>query len=154
VKAVVVYYTRFGHNRVIAEAIALELGAEVRRIATPKEYGYPYMGFASTFNVKMAIEPMNLEFRGVDLVVLCSPVWAWKPAPPARTFLREAKLDGRKLAVCFSTGGGPSLRAQERIKQDLAGRKIEITAFGEISTEKADEENLRREARAFAGRLK
>ena len=46
-KATVVYYTRFGHNTMIAETIAKELGAGVRRIETPRDFSYPAMGFCS-----------------------------------------------------------------------------------------------------------
>lgn len=153
-KAVVVYYTRFGHNKVIAGAIGEALEADVRRIETPKQHGYPFMGFASFFNVRMRILPMDFDFGDAGLVVLCTPIWAWKPAPPARTFLQEAQLEGRKLAVCFSTGGGPTMRAQEKVRELLKGRNVEIVAFGEIPTDKNDDEFLRREARQFAERLK
>ncbi len=151
-KTVVAYYTRFGHNTTIAEAMADALGAELRRLETPRRYGYPVMGFLSTFNVRMKLEATDLDFSDYDLVVLCTPIWAWKPAPPARTFLRDARLP-RRLAVCFSTGGGPTQRAQEKVLQDLSGRGIEVVAFGEIRTDKAADEQLREEARRFAGRL-
>jgi len=154
VRAVVVCYTRFGHNKVIAEEIAKELGAEIRRIETPREYGYAVMGCCSCFNIRMAIKPMDLDFRGADLVVLCCPVWAWKPAPPARTFITNARLEGRRLAVCFSTRAGPPLRAQEKLKQLLAGRNVNLVALGDIDTNAEDEALLRSEARIFTDRLR
>uniref|UniRef100_A0A7C4GGD2 Flavodoxin-like domain-containing protein n=1 Tax=candidate division WOR-3 bacterium TaxID=2052148 RepID=A0A7C4GGD2_UNCW3 len=153
-KTVVVYYTRFGHNKVIAETVAAVLAGDLRRIETPKQPGYAFMGFSSFFNVRVRIVPMDLDLGDAELVVLCAPIWAWKPAPPARTFLHEARLEGRRLAVCFSTGGGPTLRAQEKVKEILRGRDVEIVAFGEIPTDKNDDEFLRREARLFAERLK
>jgi len=151
-KAAVVYYTRFGHNEVIAKTIADKLGAERFRIEIPGRPGYPVMGFCSMFNVKMKIKPMRTDFSNFDLVVLCVPIWAWKPAPPARTFVRESKLP-RKLAVSFSTGGGPIQRAEEKLRQLLKERDVEIVAVGEINTDKTDEEHLKTEARAFAERL-
>jgi flavodoxin len=152
VKAAVVHYTRFGHNDVIAKAIAEKIGAEQFRIEIPGKPSFPVMGFCSMFNVRMRIKPMKADFSNYDLVVLCTPIWAWKPAPPARTFLSEAKLP-RRLALSFSTGGGPIQRAEEKMRQLLAGRDIEIVAVGEINTDKTDEEYLKTEARAFADRL-
>lgn len=152
-RVAVVYYTRFGHNAVIAEAVARHFGAEVRRIETTRKHGFAWMGCTALFNIRVGIKQMDLVLTGFDLVVLCAPIWAGRPASPVRTFLRGAKLPG-KLAVCFSTGGGSSLRAREVLKQDLAGRGVEIVAFGEINTDKADEEYLRREAAAFADRVK
>lgn len=151
-KAAVVHYTRFGHNNVIARTVAETLGAEQFRIEIPGNPSFPRMGFCSMFNVNMKINPMPLDFSNFDLVVLCTPIWAWKPAPPARTFLREAKLP-RKLAVNFSTGGGPIQRAEEKLRQLLEGRGIEVVAVGEISTDKNDEDYLKAEAKAFAERL-
>jgi len=153
-KTAVVYYTRYGHNKVIAEAIAQELGAEQRQVRTPKEHGFLSMGFCSAFNVHMRIEPMDLDFSAFDTVVICAPIWAGKPAAPVYTFLRDAKLDGRKLAFCFSTGGGSSQRAQDKVKRDLASRKVEIVGFGEINTREEDEGKLRQEAGAFARKLR
>ncbi|MFO7638446.1 MAG: hypothetical protein R6X14_03955 [bacterium] len=151
-KAAVVYYTRFGHNEVIAEAMAAELAAPRTRIETTRQYGYAVMGFRSYFNLGMRLRPMPTDFAECGLLVLCTPIWAWKPAPPARTFLKRAKLPPR-LAVCFSTGGGPTLRAQEKVRQLLADRGVAVVAFGEIDTRPGDEEQLRQAARAFAHRL-
>ena len=151
-KAAVVHYTRFGHNDVIAKAIAERLEAEQFRIEIPGKPSFPVMGFCSMFNVRMRIKPMKTDFSNFDLVVLCTPIWAWKPAPPTRVFLGEAKLP-RKLALSFSTGGGPIQRAEEKMRQLLTGRDIEIVAVGEINTDKKDEEYLKAEAKAFAERV-
>lgn len=153
-KIAVVYYTRFGHNTVIAEEVASVLGAELHRIETPKQHSFPVMGGCSFLNIRMRIRPMELDFSEYDLVVLCAPIWAWKPAPPARTFLRDARLP-RRLAICFSSGGDPSQRAQEKARQLLSDRDVKLEAFGEISLQRApSEDELRREARLFAERLK
>lgn len=150
-KATVVYYTRFGHNAVIAGEVAARLGAGLVRIETTRQYGYALMGMHSFLNLDMRLRPMRTDFRDDELLVLCTPIWAWKPAPPARTFLKRAQLPPR-LAVCFSTGGGPTLRAQEKLNQLLAGRDVSVAAFGEIDS-RVGEEELRVRAREFAGRL-
>jgi hypothetical protein len=153
VKASVVYYTRFGHNAVIAATVAAELAADIRRVETVRQYGFAMMGFHSFFNLDMKLKPMATDLADRDLVVLCTPIWAWKPASPARTFLKAARLPAR-LAVCFSTAGGPTLRAQEKIGQLLAGRGVTVVAYGEIDTRPGDEEQLRQGARAFARRVR
>jgi len=151
VKATVVYYTRFGHNAVIARAIAEKLAAGLERIETTRQYGFAQMGMRSFLNLDMRLRPMRTDFREDELLVLCTPIWAWKPASPARTFLKRAHLPPR-LAVCFSTGGGPTLRAQEKLDQLLAGRGVAVTAFGEIDS-RVGEEELRARACEFADRL-
>jgi chromosome segregation and condensation protein ScpB len=97
---------------------------------------------------------MNLDFSGYDLVVLCTPIWSGRPACPTRTFLRDAKLDGRKLALMFSNSGSPFDKALEVVKEDLAGRNVEIVEFGGVVTKEANEEQLKQAAEEFGQRLK
>ncbi len=153
-KPLVVFYTRFGHNITIAETIARELGADLRRIQTPRQPSYPVMGACSYFNIPMRILPIDYDVSAYDPVVLCTPIWAWKPAPPAREFLKRADLGGKRLAVCFSTRGGPTQRAQEKVCQLIGHCRGRVFAFGEIPTQAEDPEMLKAEARAFADRLK
>lgn len=142
-KTVVVYYSRFGTTRTIATALAEELGAEAREIQAARECGFMGMGFRSAFGIRMPIQPMNLDFTGVDRIVLCAPIWAGKPANPARTFLREAKIEGKRLAVVFTTGGGESGPALEAIRKLVAEKRVEVTFLGAIVTRKKDEGHLR-----------
>lgn len=151
-KTAVVYYTRFGHNTIIAGELARQMEAELHRIQTRRQYGFLVMGFLSSANVRMKILPMELDFGGYDLVALCTPIWAWKPAPPARAFLSDARLP-RRLAVLFSTTGAQILRAQEKVDQLLEGRETEVVAYGDIDTRNATDEDLRAGARRFAQRL-
>jgi len=153
-KTVVVYYTRFGNTRAIATALAQELGAEVREIKAVREYGFMGMGFRAAFGIRMPIQPMNLDFSGVDRIVLCTPIWAGKPACPARTFLKEARIEGKKLAVLFSTGGGETGPALETIRKCVAGKKVEIGPAAGIVTRGKDEEKLRTAAKELAQKLK
>ncbi len=153
-KPLVVFYTRYGHNITIAEAIARELGAELRRIQTAKQHPFMVMGACSSMNIPMRIMPMDLDVSAFDPIVLCAPIWAWKPAPPAREFLKRANLEGKRLAVCLSTGGGSSARAQAFVGKLAAGRGAQVLAFGEIQTQSEDRESLVRDARSFADRLK
>ena len=97
-KTVVVYYSRFGTTRTVAKAIAEELGAELREIQAARECGFLGMAFRSLFGIRMPIRPMNLDFTGADQIVLCTPIWAGRPANPVRTFLQEAKLEGKKAS--------------------------------------------------------
>ncbi len=152
-KTTVVYYSRFGTTRTIATALAEELGAEVREILAVRDCGFMGMGFRSAFGIPMKIRPMNLDFAGVDRIVLCSPIWAGKPANPARTFLQEAKIEGKKLAVLFATGGGETGPALEAIRKLVAGKRVEVTFLGGIVTRKKDEGQLRSEATELAATL-
>ena len=157
-KAVVVYYSRYGHTAKVAEMLAQELGAEVRRIEETKPRGFMSMGWGAITNARFEIRPMDLDLHDCDTVVLCAPIWAGRPACPARTFLRDARLEGRQVNVLMSCGAGEIDKAVAIIGADLAKKGAGIAVTGRVVTgmgkkETADDE-LRQAAREFARKVK
>ena len=153
-KTVVVYYSRFGTTRTVAKAIAEELGAELREIQAARECGFLGMAFRSLFRIRMLIRPMNLDFTGADRIVLCTPIWAGRPANSVRTFLQEAKFEGKRLAVIFTAGIGKSGPALAAIRKLLSGKGVEVNLLGTIVTPKKSEAQLRAEAKDLARKLR
>jgi flavodoxin len=159
VKAVVVYYSRYGHTTKVAEALAQELEAETRRIEETKKRGFIGMGRGSVTDARFEIEPMDLDLSEYDTVVLCTPIWAGKPACPVRTFVHDARLEGKKVHVLFSTSGGDIDKAVETIGADLARKNATVGLTGKLVTgglcrKGAPDEELRQAGREFARKVK
>jgi flavodoxin len=157
-KAVVVYYSRFGHTTKVAEALARELGAEARRIEETKQRSFMAMGFGSTTNARYEIKPMDLDLSGFDTIVLCTPIWAGKPACPARTFLHDARLDGKKVHLLISTGGGEIEKPVAIAAGDLAKKNATVGATARVITgtmgKDTPDEELKQAGRDFAAKVK
>jgi len=157
-KAVVVCYSRFGHTAKVAEALAQELGAEVRRIEEVKQRSFMVMGWGSTTNARFEIKPMDLDLSGYDTIVLCTPIWAGKPACPARTFLHDARLDGKKVHLLISTGGGEIDKPVAIAAADLAKKNATVGATVRVITgfgkKYATDEELKQAGRDFAKQVK
>ncbi len=149
-RTVVVYYTRFGTTRTIATALADELGAEVREIRAVRKHGFLGMAVCSLLGVPMAIEPMNLDFSHVAGVVLCAPIWVGRLANPARTFLRQAHLAGKKLFLVLATAGGDPRPAVEAVHRSLGRENVSVTFLGALATPKKEPQALRAAAKALA----
>lgn len=152
-KAVVAYYTKSGSTAKVAAALAEKLGAEARRIDSVKQYGFMGMGGMSFFNIRMPIKPMDLDFSGCDTVVLLAPVWAGKMACPGRTFLREARLEGKKLAVLFTCGGSGIDGPLKSVRREIGGRPVELVASDIVATDKKSDADLKQAGQRFADRL-
>lgn len=157
-KAAVVYYSRYGHTTKVAEALAQALGAETRRIEEKKQRGFLIMGWGSVTNARFGIKPMDLDLSGYDTIVLCTPIWADKPACPARTFLRDAQLDGKKVHLLISTGGGEIDKPVAIIAADLAKKNATVGATARVVTGRgkkdATDEELKQAGREFAAKVK
>jgi hypothetical protein len=154
----VVYYSRFGHTVKVAEALASELGAEVRRIEETKQRSFMAMGWASTTNAWFEIKPLDLDLSGCDTIVLCTPIWAGEPACPARTFLHDARLEGRKVHLLISTGGGEIDKPVAMIADDLARKNATVGATARVITgtgnKDTTDEDLKQAGREFAKKVK
>jgi hypothetical protein len=97
---------------------------------------------------------MDFDFTGCGLLVLCSPIWASKPACPVMTFLDAAKLQGTRSALVFTTWDGGAERTVDALKGILEVRGSQVIASESISTRGVPEDILRARAREFALELK
>lgn len=115
-KSVVVYVTRTGHSRTLAEAAAASLGAKAHEIVdlVPRKgaLGYFWAGGQASMGMASPIRDPEVDLSDADSVVLVEPVWAGSACPPLRTWLKahKAELAGKKLALvvsCLGSEGGP-----------------------------------------------
>ena len=85
----VIYYTKLGHSKKIAQAIANELGVKAQDIRE------------------------NPEIKDVDLLYIVSGIYGGKSAPGLLEFLKT--LDGQQIkrAYLLTSSGGKTTRAAE-----------------------------------------
>ena len=133
-KTVIVYYSYEGSCAIVAGIIKNALNADVFEIKTVDEKKrtgfakYFWGGKQVIFNNKPALRPLSVDINAYDLVILGTPVWAGSPAPAMVTFLDNAKISGKKLALFCSHGGGMG-KVFDKIKALLPGN----TFAGEIN---------------------
>ena len=111
-KVLVVYYSYEGHTKQLAQAMADEVGAELLEIRPQNEMNlkgfsaYAWGGFRSLMAASPKIHPLAVDANAYDLVLVGTPVWAFTFAPPIRSFLRSARLAGKKVGLFASCEGG------------------------------------------------
>ena len=97
-KALVVYYSRTGNTRLVAETIAEGLNADIEEIEDKKDrtgaFGYLRSGYEAIFKKLTEIQPNNKKTEEYDLVIVGSPVWVGRLSSPARTYMT---LHGHKI---------------------------------------------------------
>jgi len=65
-------------------------------------WGFMSAAFDNMFDRYTEIKPKQPDLTEYSLVILVSPVWNWKMSVPIKTFLKDNRLDGKKLVV-FTT---------------------------------------------------
>lgn len=121
--AAVVYYSLEGHTRTVAHKIASELGAQLVELVCERPYATegPAKFLRSSKDtiagVRPALRPYDFP-AGADLVVLCAPCWAGKPAAPLNTFLADHDLAGaRRAAVITEKAGQAAAKYGESMRR-------------------------------------
>ncbi len=108
-KSLVVYYTRGGNTRFVAQTIAAEVGADVEEVVDLKKrsgiLGYLSGGRDARNGKETEIAPTVKSPVGYDLLIFGSPIWAGRPTPAITTYLKKNDVSGKKVAIFFSQGG-------------------------------------------------
>lgn len=103
----VVYYSRSGHTELMARTIASYFKADILRLET-ETYGLNFKGWreatndASKKKQAATIQPATTDLSSYRLVLLGSPIWLFRPAPPLWTFVDNNDLHDKRF-VLFNT---------------------------------------------------
>jgi flavodoxin len=144
-KTLIVYHSRSGHTRRVAQALAKRLNADLDeiRIVQPLEgwLGYAMCAIESLAALAPALRPGRFNPAGYDLVAIGTPVWFWNVSSPVRSWLERHPLKRRVAFFCTMGGSGAS-RAFATMA-DLAGRApVATLALTEAQVSALTEEAL------------
>ena len=109
VRAVVVYFSRTGYTRKIAEAIAARCGADIEGIQDVRDrsgiWGYLRSAREALGERLIDIRPPIRNPSDYNIVILGTPVWASNICSPMRAYVTTHREEFRQVAF-FCTQGG------------------------------------------------
>jgi hypothetical protein len=85
------------------------------------------------------IEPATIDVSGYDLLIVGTPVWAWKPSPAINAAVKALRGCEGKMAVIFTTCSNQPGEALPLLSSALADRGVRVMA--EISLDAHDTKN-------------
>jgi menaquinone-dependent protoporphyrinogen IX oxidase len=106
-KTAVVFYSKTGHTRLVAESLADSLNATIIELRTKSgKYSnllsaYVRGGFDALIKAQPELEP-SCALAHFDRFIIGTPVWAGTICPVVRTFLSQQHHSGKPVAI-FST---------------------------------------------------
>jgi flavodoxin len=108
-RSLVVFYSRTGNSKFVAENVASELGADTEEVIDLKNrtgrLGFLKAGYDATRSKETTVEKTKKSPRNYDLIIIGTPVWNSRLTPAIRTYLKENDLSQKKIAL-FSTCSG------------------------------------------------
>ncbi|MHA1127011.1 MAG: flavodoxin family protein [Candidatus Heimdallarchaeota archaeon] len=128
-KKLVVFYSKTGNTKLVAETIAKNVKADVEELKWKREIKskgflrYFRGGFNSSMKRKVKIQPLEKNIDDYDTIYIGTPIWAGNMNPAIRTFLRSHPLQNKKVAV-FCTCAGEGGKNLDELKEMMEGNEI------------------------------
>jgi DNA-binding transcriptional ArsR family regulator len=136
----IICYSYTGVTRDVAEQIRDSCGGEIVSVKTREKYNtftaYTRGVLRSRQGESDAIDPEVIDVSPYDLLVIATPVWAWKPAPAINAAVKALRGCEGKKAVILVTCNGQFGESIALLKQSLEARGVIVSA--EIGLTKRD----------------
>ena len=115
-KILIVYYSLTGNADILPLKPIKELKAE-------SGMRYFWGGFQTYMKIKPKLENYTFNPEEYDLLILGTPVWAWRYSPPIESFITTHDLSDKKVALwmCYA---GDGKKAMGRFKKLLEKANI------------------------------
>jgi flavodoxin len=125
-RTLIVYHSRTGYTRRMAQQLAGQLGADLDeiRIVQPMHgvLGYVACAIEAMAGLTPALRPMRHKAADYDLVIVGTPVWFWNLSSPVRSWLERFGRRGKRFAFFCTMGGSGASRVFVAMKA-LTGRE-------------------------------
>ncbi|MFA5032027.1 MAG: flavodoxin [bacterium] len=108
-KILIVFYSRTGTTKKVAETIASTLKCDMEEIVDMKSrkglWGWIMSGKDATQNNLTTIKETTKSPDSYDLIIIGTPIWASKMTPAVRTYLSKNKEKIKNIAFFCTMGG-------------------------------------------------
>ena len=154
-RTLIVYYSRTGITKKIAEKLKEKLNADLEEIVDPTNrqgaLGYLKSGKEAMRQIPAKIEPIKSDLSAYELIIVGTPIWAYNMCSPVRAFLNDNKDKISQVAFYATEGGSGSDKAFVKMAKIL-GR--EPKAILTLLTKDVVQENYSAKLDEFINLLK
>lgn len=153
----IVYYSLEGTTEKLAKLIAEKTGAVICSVWPTKPY--PTGKFSKFLSGKAAIMGETPELANdlsvlndCDTVIVGTPIWASRPAPPINTVLNSGVLDGKRI-FAFTTSLGTKCIPVVNKMENIVGIGKILASQSFIKVEEKSIVELNREIDSFCNKV-
>jgi Flavodoxins len=123
-KVLVVYYSRSGRTRAVAERLQAKTGADIYEIRDAHPYPESFQAVNDVVRRQLAQDDFPdivgdfPDLNAYDVILIGAPVWWHTTPPPVSRYLKEHDFAGKKVAG-FCTYETNLFQYQDRFKQQV-----------------------------------
>lgn len=136
-KTVIVYYTFGGSTKKEAERLGKELNASLSRVKETKNRSlfasFIPGGFLAMKRKLVAIQPLNVDLKDYDRIIIGCPVWAGYPAPAFNAIV-ELLPAGKEVEIFLCSGGGDTQKSEQGTKEMIEKKGCKVIGYRNVKT--------------------
>jgi flavodoxin len=153
-KTLILFYSRTGITKKIAENLTNSLGADIEEVFDTVNrsgvFGYMRAGKDAISKKLTIIKPLIHNLADYDLIIIGTPVWVGLMATPIRTIITEQK-DKIKQVALFCTQGANYTQGALADMTKLLEKQIVATL--ELSTKEVAQNNFTEKLNKFVSEI-
>ncbi|MBU5484623.1 hypothetical protein KQI86_09795 [Clostridium sp. MSJ-11] len=154
-KALIVYYSRTGNTKKVAEELGEILGCDVEEVIDYSDRkgtkGYIKSAVDAIKKTKTKISTPKFNPEKHDIIIIATPVWASTMANAIRTYIMKYRYKFSKVAFLTTQGSSISEKAFTEIKELCQKEPISTCA---ISTKEIKQGLYQEKLNNFASEIK
>ncbi|MCK4268998.1 MAG: flavodoxin family protein, partial [Methanogenium sp.] len=133
----IIYHSETGNTKKVAKIVATATGADLIEVKTVSHYSMMAMYTTGINKARKGepdeIEPSEIDVSAYDLIVVGTPVWAFRPTPAINAAVSALSGCEGKRAVVFETNAGIPKNTLEVLSKQLTERGLSIAGTFGIS---------------------
>lgn len=147
-KTLVVYYSKTGNNKYLAEKIAQKLKADINAIKPTTNYFFVLI-ISTLMKLKSGIKKLSFDINEYSQVIICGPIWMGQLISPLRRFIKTYKKSINSLYFATCCGSSETEKNSNygyskvflEVKK-LAGNKLKYCEAFPIDLVLSEEEKM------------
>ena len=148
-KPLIVYYSRTGNSRIVADALMEYLSGTIEEIQSTKNRDGLLGVFTCVLDQLLdrddILKPLDKDPRNYDPVIIVSPIWIGKISSPARTFIKQAGLEGKDVYLVLTYNGSLTEDKEKALEETITAQGITLKGLYKIITKEQTADEIRKE---------
>ncbi|MCL2079398.1 MAG: hypothetical protein FWH17_06080 [Oscillospiraceae bacterium] len=134
-KTIILYYSRSGSTKALAEKKAIEINCDIEQIFDVRRPSVFSAIFKAIKRAKKKIMPIKASLEEYEKIIIMFPVWASHPPPAINSFF-ECLPPGKKIEIIAVSKGGGTKESVEGTKNLIAEKGCEVIGYTDLKVKR------------------
>ena len=148
-KPLIVYYSRTGNSRIVADALMEYLSGTTEELQSTKNREGLLGVFTCVLDQLLdrddILKPHDKDPKEYDPVIIVAPIWIGKLSSPARTFIKQAGLQGKDVYLVLTYNGSLTEDKEKALEETITAQGITLKGIYKIITKEQTADEIRKE---------